>query len=118
MRVAHKDPLAPSGFRHRKVAPGPGSPPPAVLHSPPKKLTVQDQLDWKIPPCISNWKNPKGYTIPLEMRLKADGRSLKHSTVNEKHGKFTNALYIAEIASRKELEERNDIQNKMAYKDF
>lgn len=33
-------------------------------------------LDWKIPPCVSNWKNSKGYTIPLEMRLKADGRTL------------------------------------------
>lgn len=34
-------------------------------------------LDWKIPPSISNWKNNKGYTIPLEMRLRADGRTLK-----------------------------------------
>lgn len=33
-------------------------------------------LDWKIPPCVSNWKNQKGYTIPLEMRVKADGRTL------------------------------------------
>lgn len=24
--------------------------------------------DWKIPPCISNWKNIKGYTIPLDKR--------------------------------------------------
>jgi hypothetical protein len=42
------------------------------LSSPPKKLfTEMDQLDWKIPPCISNWKNAKWYTIPLEMRLSA-----------------------------------------------
>jgi SNW domain-containing protein 1 len=46
------------------------------MRSPPRKLTLQDQLDWKIPPCISNWKNAQGYTIPLEMRLSADGRTL------------------------------------------
>ena len=85
MHTQQKDPLAPSGFRHKKVAPGAGSPPTTILHSPPRKLTAQDQLDWKIPPCISNWKNQKGYTIPLEMRLKADGRTLKQSTISERH---------------------------------
>lgn len=38
---------------------GPGSPPVPVMHSPPRPLTVKDQQDWKIPPCISNWKNAK-----------------------------------------------------------
>ncbi|CAN0477339.1 unnamed protein product, partial [Scytosiphon promiscuus] len=45
-----------------------------VLHSPPRKVTVQDQQAWKIPPCVSNWKNARGYTIPLDKRLAADGR--------------------------------------------
>lgn len=53
------DPLEPPKFRHTKVPRGPGSPPVPVLHSPPRKVTVQDQQNWKIPPCISNWKNPK-----------------------------------------------------------
>jgi SNW domain-containing protein 1 len=30
-----------------------------------------------IPPCISNWKNNKGFTIPLDKRLAADGRGLQ-----------------------------------------
>ena len=55
------------------------------MHSPPRNITAKDQADWKIPPCISNWKNPKGYTIPLDKRLAADGRGLqvglKFSTV-------------------------------------
>ncbi|KAH3765894.1 Branchpoint-bridging protein [Pelomyxa schiedti] len=36
-----------------------------------KKLKVEsnDLEKWKIPPCISNWKNRKGYTIPLDKRL-------------------------------------------------
>ena len=63
-----------------QVPRGPPSPPPPVHHSPPRKLTAkelwctafesfledetlqsahQDQKDWKIPPCISNWKNAK-----------------------------------------------------------
>ena len=47
------------------------------MHSPPRNITAKDQQDWKIPPCISNWKNPKGYTIPLDKRLAADGRGLQ-----------------------------------------
>lgn len=42
-----------------QVPRGPGSPPVPVMHSPPRPLTVKDQQDWKIPPCISNWKNSK-----------------------------------------------------------
>lgn len=38
-----------------------------------KKITVKEQ-EWKIPPCISNWKNAKGYAVPLEKHLVADGR--------------------------------------------
>lgn len=41
------------------------------------KLTAKDQAEWRIPPCVSNWKNQKGYTIPLDKRLQADGRSLQ-----------------------------------------
>ncbi len=70
------DPLEPPKFKHKKVPAGPPSPPVPVMHSPPRKVTVKDQQAWKIPPCISNWKNAKGYTIPLDKRLAADGRSL------------------------------------------
>lgn len=34
------------------------------MHSPPRATTVKDQQDWKIPPCISNWKNPKVIAHP------------------------------------------------------
>ncbi len=70
------DPMEPPKFKHKKVPAGPPSPPVPVMHSPPRKVTVKDQQAWKIPPCISNWKNAKGYTIPLDKRLAADGRSL------------------------------------------
>lgn len=55
----------------------PRSPPAPVMHSPPRKVTVEQQKAWSIPPCISNWKNAKGYTIPLDKRLAADGRGLQ-----------------------------------------
>ncbi|GAB4821948.1 hypothetical protein N2152v2_008994 [Parachlorella kessleri] len=89
------DPLEPPKFRHIKVPRGPGSPPVPVMHSPPRPLTVKDQQDWKIPPCISNWKNAKGYTIPLDKRLAADGRGLQEVAINDQFAKFTEALYIA-----------------------
>jgi len=52
---AQVDPLEPPKFRHKKVPRGPPSPPPPVMHSPPRKLSQKDVADWKIPPCISNW---------------------------------------------------------------
>lgn len=72
-----EDPLEPPRFKHKKIPRGAGSPPPPILHSPPRAVTAQDQKDWMIPPCISNWKNNKGYTIPLDKRLAADGRGLQ-----------------------------------------
>jgi SNW domain-containing protein 1 len=118
MHEVQVDPLEPAKFKHKRIPRGPGSPPKTIMHSPPRKLTVKDQQDWKIPPCISNWKNAKGYTIPLEMRLSADGRTLQQHTINEKFAKLANAFYIAERQSRKEIEERNKIQKTMAYKDY
>ena len=72
-----EDPLEPPRFKFKKIPRGPPSPPPPVLRSPPRKATAQEQKEWMIPPCISNWKNNKGYTIPLDKRLAADGRGLQ-----------------------------------------
>lgn len=60
------------------------------------QVTVKEQQEWKIPPCISNWKNVKGYTIPLDKRLAADGRGLQGVHINENFAKFAEALYIAD----------------------
>ena len=60
MVEAPVDPMEPPKFKHKRVPRGPPSPPAPVTHSPPRKITVKDQQDWKIPPCISNWKNIKG----------------------------------------------------------
>ena len=55
-----RDPMEPPRFKtNKKIPRGPPSPPAPVMHSPTRKTTVKEQQEWKIPPCISNWKNPK-----------------------------------------------------------
>jgi len=103
------DPFMPPRFKHKKVPRGPPSPPPPVHHSPARKLTAKDQKDWKVPPCISNWKNSKGYTIPLDKRLAADGRNLQDVAVNDKFAALSEDLYLAERKAREEIKIRNDM---------
>ena len=105
-----KDPFEPIKFKHKRIPRDGATEPVPVMHSPPRKLTFKDQQDFKIPPCISNWKNSKGYTIPLEMRLSADGRNMRDYTVSEKFSKFADVLYMTEKQARQEIEERNRIQ--------
>lgn len=117
MIEAPVDPLEPPKFKHKKVPKGPGSPPVPVMHSPPRAVTVRDQQDWKIPPSISNWKNPKGYTIPLDKRLAADGRSLQDVQINDNFAKLAEALYVAEQKAREAVEMRSKIQRELMLKE-
>lgn len=111
------DPLEPPKFKHKKIPRGPPSPPPPVLHSPPRKLTAEDQEMWKIPPPISNWKNPKGYTVPLDKRLAADGRGLQDITINDKFAQFSEALFAADRHARDEVKQRAIMQQRLAEKE-
>ena len=86
------DPINSSRFDHKRVPRGAPSPPRAILHSPPRKLSHKDQINWKIPPCISNWKNAKGHTIPIHMRLMADGRNIQEKVINKRFSGFAEAL--------------------------
>lgn len=131
-----EDPLEPPRFKHKKIPRGPPSPPPPVLRSPPRKATAQEQKEWMIPPCISNWKNNKGYTIPLDKRLAADGRGLQdvcvthcsllsitHSVmliqvhINDNFAKFSESLFIADRHAREEVRQRSLMQQKLAEKE-
>lgn len=112
-----QDPMEPPRFRHRKIPRGPGSPPPPVMHSPPRKLTAADQEAWTIPPPVSNWKNPKGYTVPLDKRLAADGRGLQDVTINDKFAQLSEALYAADRHAREEVKQRAAMQQKLAEKE-
>ncbi|KAL4832571.1 hypothetical protein H8958_008401, partial [Nasalis larvatus] len=107
-----------STFRiNKKIPRGPPSPPAPVMHSPSRKMTVKEQQEWKIPPCISNWKNAKGYTIPLDKRLAADGRGLQTVHINENFAKLAEALYIADRKAREAVEMRAQVERKMAQKE-
>lgn len=110
------DPMEPPSHLHKKVPRGPPSPPAPLMHSPPRKLTAKEQAEWIIPPCISNWKNTKGYTIPLDKRLAADGRGLQELTINDNFAKFSEALYAADRHARDEVRQRNLMQQKLAQK--
>ena len=80
------------------------------------QVTVKEQQEWKIPPCISNWKNVKGYTIPLDKRLAADGRGLQGVHINENFAKFAEALYIADRkVSFVRLRNLSNLTNYMIY---
>merc|ERR1719510_1729279 len=100
------DPLEPPKFRCSKGPRAPPSPPVPVMHSPPRKVTLKDQQNWKVPPCVSNWKNNRGYVIPLHQRVAADGRHLQSTAINDKFAELAGALYIAERTARKEVEMR------------
>ncbi|PKI83345.1 mRNA splicing protein [Malassezia vespertilionis] len=109
-----EDPLEPPRHQFKKVPNGPPSPPPPVLRSPPRKVTAQEQKEWMVPPCISNWKNNKGYTIPLDKRLAADGRGLQDVYINDNFAQFSEALHLADQHAREEVRERNQMQQKIA----
>jgi len=118
MVESQRDPMEPPRFKtNKKIPRGPPSPPAPVMHSPTRKTTVKEQLEWKIPPCISNWKNPKGYTIPLDKRLAADGRGLQDPHINDKFAKLAESLYIADRKAREAVETRASLEMKLAQRD-
>ncbi|TRM59307.1 pre-mRNA-processing protein 45 [Schizophyllum amplum] len=112
-----EDPLEPPRYKHKKIPRGPPSPPPPVLRSPPRKATAAEQKEWMIPPCISNWKNNKGFTIPLDKRLAADGRGLQDTTINDNFAKMSEALFVADRHAREEVRQRSIMQQKLAAKE-
>ncbi|CAD5230882.1 unnamed protein product [Bursaphelenchus xylophilus] len=115
MVEAQRDPMEPPRFQiNQKIPRAPPSPPAPVLHSPPRKVTQKEQADWKIPPCISNWKNPKGFTVGLDKRLAADGRGLQQVHINENFAKLSEALQLAARTAREGVEARNQMERRIA----
>ncbi|RWS01347.1 SNW domain-containing protein 1-like protein [Dinothrombium tinctorium] len=115
MVEVQKDPLEPPKFKiNKKIPQAPPSPPPPIMHSPTRKVSVKEQQEWRIPPCISNWKNARGYTIPLDKRLAADGRGLQQTHINENFAKLAEALYIADRKAREAVETRAQMEKKVA----
>ncbi|CAH0718430.1 unnamed protein product, partial [Brenthis ino] len=118
MVEAQSDPMEPPRFQiNRKIPRAAPSPPAPVLHSPPRRVSVKQQRDWKVPPCVSHWKNAKGYTIPLDKRLAADGRGLQQVHINENFSKLAEALYIADRKAREAVEARAQLERRLAQRE-
>ncbi|KAH0970536.1 hypothetical protein GBA52_022692 [Prunus armeniaca] len=113
------DPLEPPKFKHKRVPRPSGSPPVPVMHSPPRPVTVKDLKDWKIPPCISIWKNQKGYTIPLDKRLASEGKVLQDlgGLFLDNYAKLQEALYVADQKAREGIAMRKKVQEEMLTKE-
>jgi SNW domain-containing protein 1 len=121
MVPAQVDPMMPPKHRHVKAPRGPAEDPVPVLHAPAsgsgsKKLSKEEQQAWQVPACISNWKNTRGYTIPLDKRLAADGRGLHDAsgTINTANfAALSESLYLAEQQARHEVRVRALTQKKL-----
>lgn len=111
------DPFEPPRFKTSKLPRGPPPPPVPVMHSQKEKLTKDEMANFKIPPSVSNWKNPKGFTVPLENRLGADGRNLFQSKISEGFAKLNEAMNVAEEKAREETALRNAYERKRKLKD-
>jgi SNW domain-containing protein 1 len=114
MVPAQVDPMMPPKHQHRKAPRGPAEDPVPVLHAPPQKLTEEERREWNIPAVISNWKNARGYTIPLDKRLAADGRGMREHTINPNFATLSESLYVAERQARQEVRLRAQVQKKLA----
>jgi SNW domain-containing protein 1 len=114
MVPAKVDPMMPPKHQHKKAPRGPAEDPVPVLHAPPRKLTKEEKEQWNVPACISNWKNSRGYTIPLDKRLAADGRGLREHTINSNFATLSESLYVAERQARQEVRLRAQVQKKLA----
>eukprot|EP01082_Thalassiosira_pseudonana_P000843 g1277.t1 g1277 contig10:1757171-1759087(+) len=114
MVPAQIDPMQPPKHMHRKAPRGPAEDPVPVLHAPPEKLSKEEREAWNVPACISNWKNTRGYTIPLDKRLAADGRGLRDdATINSNFAVLSESLYVAERQAREEVRTRAAVQKRL-----
>lgn len=107
------DPMMPPKHKHIKAPRGPAEDFVPVLHAPPTKLSKEERDAWNVPACISNWKNSRGYTIPLDKRLAADGRGLREHTINSNFATLSESLYVAEQQARQEVRMRSQVQKRL-----
>lgn len=117
MVPAQVDPMAPPKHKHIKAPRGPAEDPVPVLHAPPTKLSKEERDAWNVPACISNWKNTRGYTIPLDKRLAADGRGLREHSINPNFATLSESLYVAERQARQEVRMRAQVQKRLVLKE-
>lgn len=105
-----KDPLELPMFRNRIIGGTKREEMVPILRPPSKKLTQEEIKEWSIPPSISNWKNPMGYTVPLDKRVQADTRDLIDISINDRFASLSESLQMAEKNAREQIKLRNELQ--------
>ncbi|KFK43532.1 hypothetical protein AALP_AA1G138800 [Arabis alpina] len=111
------DLLEPPKSKHKRVPKAFGSLPVHAVYSSPRPVTIKNQQDWNIPPCVSNWENLEGYEIPLTKRLKAyNGRGIYdfvNLEINNNFAKVSNVLNEADQRAREAISMRLEMQKEM-----
>ncbi|CAL6307665.1 unnamed protein product [Bathycoccus prasinos] len=74
-------------------------------------------LDPMEPAKFRHKKNPKGYSIPLDKRLAADGRNLHEQQINDNFANLSEALYLAERKARDAIQVRGQIRKELNLKE-
>jgi len=104
------DPLAAPKATNRKVISRTVSPPKTIERSPPRAATKEAQAAWKVPLQVSEYKNDKGFIIPLEYR--ASKRQAVE--VSDRHESIAMAMDRAERELHQEVEERARQERRLA----
>ena len=118
VRVAEKrvDPLDPPRFRNRKPIALQQDEPTPVLATPSRKLTPEEEAAWHIPACVSNWKNPAGYVIPMDKRVAADARRFEQPELSPKFAVMARALDEASASIAEAFAQKNAVERQLALK--
>ncbi|CAN6202074.1 unnamed protein product [Urochloa humidicola] len=117
---AQEDPVLPPRHRRRRAPPSAAagsSPPVTVMHSPPRPVSRQDAEGWKIQPCVSDWKNAKGYCIPLDKRVASGGRLVRDDVqISDGFAGLSEALSVAERKAMEAIETRGKVRTELKMK--
>lgn len=118
VRIAEKrqDPLDPPRSRHRKPVPLQQEDPAPILTKPAQKLTEEEIKAWEIPTCVSRYKNPQGYVIPMDKRIGADATRFEQPAISDKFAIMARTLEITSQAINETVAQRNLIQRQLAQK--
>ncbi|KAG2254545.1 hypothetical protein Bca52824_084681 [Brassica carinata] len=83
----------------------------------PKACYRQGPAGLEDPSLYLDWKNLKGYAIPLDKRHAADGRGLQDVQINNSFAKLSESLYVAEEKAREAVSMRSKVQKEMMMKE-
>ncbi|KNH01733.1 hypothetical protein XU18_5101 [Perkinsela sp. CCAP 1560/4] len=83
---------------------------------PQRHVTKAEREAWNIPPCVSNYVNPKGHIVPLEIRSittqsDAPQPSTKHWHMSDHVDTVASEIQAKIAAQKREAQEKIDMEN-------